>query len=138
MGRLGAAAGATLGGVCVGVLALVTHRLGGTALPWGLALAAAVSVSVSAALGVLGAGRAALVGYGLGWGAAVVVALGGRPEGDYLVAGDPLGWGLLLGVFGAVVVATVVGVAVARPAGDPSVPPRRADARASPERSARS
>jgi len=94
------------------VLALLTHRLGGNTLPWGLVLAAAASVSISWALTVLDAGPMAVVAYGLGWGAVVVVALGGRPEGDYLVAADLLGWGLLIGVTSAVFVVTVLGVAV--------------------------
>lgn len=114
MTRLSTAAFAALGGAGVGVLALLTHRLGGNTLPWGLVLAAAASVSISWALTVLRAGPTAVVAYGLGWGAAVVVALGGRPEGDYLVAADTLGWGLLIGVTTAVFVVTVLGVSTGR------------------------
>ncbi len=109
-------------GACVGVLALLVHRLGGTTLPWGLLLAAAVSVAVSAAAAVLGDGGLLPVAYGLGWGVAVLTALAGRPEGDYLVAADWRGWVLLVGVTGAVVVTTVLGMVVVRPARTPSEP----------------
>jgi len=55
-----------------------------------------------------------VIGYGVGWCAAVLLALFGRPEGDYMVAADWLGWVFLVAVSGAVVIATVLGVSAAR------------------------
>lgn len=110
MRRLAESLGAALLGAAVGLLAAVVHRGGGAARPWGLSLAVAASVAVSAGLATLGAGRGVLVGYAAGWCAAVLVVVAGRPEGDYLVAADPLGWGFLVGAFAVVMVVTIVGV----------------------------
>jgi hypothetical protein len=101
---------AVLIGAIVAVLALGVHRDGGSGRPWGLLLAVAGSAAASVLLSVVSDSRGVVLGYGLGWGAVVLVALTGRPEGDYLVAADALGWGFVLAGCGAVVIVTAVGL----------------------------
>jgi hypothetical protein len=86
--RLLAAAGGLLLGCAAGVAALAVHR----SLP-GLVLAAVASVAALVAL--RGWSRRAEIGFVLGWLLTAAVAVLGRPEGDYVVAGDLLGTGLL-------------------------------------------
>ncbi len=100
---------AALLGCGVALLALSVHRAGGAGLPWGLALAVAASTAGSLGLRAASSGQAAVVGYGAGWCAAVLLVLGGRPEGDYVIGGDLLGWGFLILACGGVVLVTVVG-----------------------------
>ncbi len=105
------ACGALLGAV-VAVLVLLTHRdeidVLGVRVPAGLVLAVVASAMPSLALRIL-AGSAAVAGYGAGWALVVLLAITGRPEGDYLVAGDWLGWTFLGLASLAVVVVTVRG-----------------------------
>ena len=100
-------------GAGVAVLALVVHRdaerVHDLLLPWGLALATLGSVLPSLALTAAGAGRWAVGAYGAGWCLVVMGLLGGRTEGDYLVAADARGWGFLVVASVAVVAVTVRG-----------------------------
>lgn len=109
--RTAVGASALLLGSLIAVPALLVHRLGGGDRPWGLVLAVLASAAGSVGLRCAGAGATGAIGYALGWGAVVVTALGGRPEGDFLVAGDALGWSFLAGAGGAVVVSTALAVA---------------------------
>ncbi|MBA2640444.1 MAG: hypothetical protein H0U77_10800 [Nocardioidaceae bacterium] len=116
-GRAALAAVAALLGAGVGVLATAVHRsatdAAGISWHWGIVLSVVASVAVSVGVATAGAGRAPVVAYGCGWSAAVLVLLGGRAEGDYLVAGDGLGWSFLVVSSLAVVAATLGGAAVA-------------------------
>jgi hypothetical protein len=91
--------GAALLGACVDVLALAIHREvwrpGSLTLPWGLVLGLATSLACGAAAAMLVGRRLGGVSYALGWVAVLFVALQGRPEGDFVVAADPLGWAFL-------------------------------------------
>ena len=99
-------------GAAVAVLVLLTHRdaveVLGVRVPAGLVLAVVASVLPSLALRIL-VGGAGVGGYGGGWALVVLLAIGGRPEGDYVVAGDWLGWTFLVLASFAVVVVTVRG-----------------------------
>ena len=101
-------------GAAMGVLALVLHRdavwVLDLMLPWGLAAATLVSVLPSLGLTLAGAGPWAVGAYGAGWCLVVMGLLGGRREGDYLVAADLRGWGFLVVASLAVVVVTMRGV----------------------------
>ena len=115
-------------GAVMGVVAVVLHRdavrVLDLLLPWGLVAATLASVLPSLGLTLAGAGRWPVGAYGAGWCLVVMGLLGGRREGDYLVAADFRGWGFLVVASLAVVVVTmrgVVGPALARRpgAGDP-------------------
>jgi Family of unknown function (DUF6113) len=125
LAHAGLTVAAVLIGAVVGVLALGVHRDGGSGRPWGLLLAVAGSAAASVVLSAVSDSRGAVLGYGLGWGAVVLVALAGRPEGDYLVAADVLGWGFVLAGCGAVVIVTAVGLLRPRAAPDLCASDRR-------------
>ena len=100
-------------GLVVGVLAVLVHRAGTGILPWGLALAVLASLAGSLGLRACGTATPGLLAYGVAWVVAVGWLLSGRPEGDYLVAADAVGWGFLVLGAGAVVVATAWATRVA-------------------------
>jgi hypothetical protein len=125
LAHAGLTVAAVLIGAVVGVLALGVHRDGGSGRPWGLLLAVAGSAAASVVLSAVSESRGAVLGYGLGWGAVVLVALAGRPEGDYLVAADALGWGFVIAGCGAVVIVTAVGLLRPRAEPDLSASDRR-------------
>lgn len=108
---------ALLLGATVAVSAVVLHRavvdLGGFSVPWGAVLGVGGSVVVSLGVGSLTRAAWPVAAYGIGWCAAVVLLLAGRPEGDYLVAGDGRGWGFLVGGALAMVSVTLLGVLAA-------------------------
>ena len=111
----GLAASVVLGAVSC-LAGAVVHReavfAGGYAvLPYGLVLAVATTWSVGKAMrDVFGAaGGLSVV---VGWLAALSWLLLGRPEGDFVVANDFLGWGLLAG--GVIVLGWLVASSVAR------------------------
>jgi hypothetical protein len=91
---------AVLLGAVTAAVALLYHRdalrVQDVLLPWGLVLATLGSALPSLGLRAVGADRAAVIGYGVAWCVVVMVVLGGRSEGDYLVAADFRGWGFLL------------------------------------------
>jgi len=91
--RAGRWVGATALGVFIGLVGTVLHR---SSVPWGLVLCLA-AVASSTVLVRAWAGLPAVVGYALGWLAAVQVLSLTGPGGDVLVPGsDVLGyvWGL--------------------------------------------
>lgn len=108
-------AAVAVAGAALAVLASVLHRLvwrsAGLTLPWGLALGVAASVLCGIAAGVL-LGRAGTFALAAGWVLALYWLLRGRPEGDYLVAADALGWwflGLSVGAMAVLVGASLAG-----------------------------
>jgi len=105
---------AVLLGAAVAVLALAAHRdaarLGGLLVPWGLALAVLGSALPGVALTAERAGRAVVAAYGAGWCLVVLALVGGRGEGDYVVAADGRGWGFLAVASLAVVAVTMWGI----------------------------
>lgn len=101
--------------VLSGLLSRAAWRPDDVVLPWGLLL----GVGASVATVVLARRLSRALGFaaGGGWVAGLGALLYGRPEGDYVIAGDLLGKAFLL-------VATVAVLATAMwpgvPAGDPS------------------
>jgi hypothetical protein len=94
----------------------VVHReavfSGGVAIvPYGLALALATTWSVGWAMRQA-FGAAGGVCVVVGWLVALAWLLLGRPEGDFVVANDWLGWGLLAG--GVIVLGLLVASSVGR------------------------
>jgi len=81
-----------LGGV-VALAALMVHR---SAFPWGLVLALVTSVAVPCRLLCSRLPRTGTA-YAVGWLAVFAVALVGRPEGDFVLAGDLEGYALIAG-----------------------------------------
>ena len=98
--RVFAALGAVLVGAGLAVAGVAVHRLtwraGGVVMPWGLVLAVATPLACAVAVRQLGGGRLGPLALVLGWVLALGVVLGGRPEGDFAVAADALGWAFLL------------------------------------------
>jgi hypothetical protein len=99
-------AGAFLLGLVVGVAATAVHRSTALDLPTGLLLAVVASLA-GAWLLRTGAVPRSAAAYCLGWVLVVGLAIAGRPEGDYAVAGDLAGYALM----GTGMVLVVVGVA---------------------------
>jgi hypothetical protein len=101
--RLAAAAATALGAALLGagidVLALAIHREvwrpGSLTLPWGLLLGLATSLACGVAAAILAGRRLGGMSFTVGWIAVLFLALQGRPEGDFVVAADPLGWAFL-------------------------------------------
>jgi hypothetical protein len=97
-------AGALLLGAVVGLASTAVHRWVLLGVPGGLLLAVSASLLTAWHLRRGPAPRSAAA-YCLGWVAVVGLALAGRPEGDYAVAGDVpgyllMGTGFLLVAFG--------------------------------------
>jgi hypothetical protein len=111
----GLAASVGLGAVSC-LVGAVVHReavfAGGYAvLPYGLLLALATTWSVGKAMqDVFGAAGGICVV--VGWLTALSLLLLGRPEGDFVVANDFLGWGLLAG--GVIVLGLLVASSVGK------------------------
>ena len=98
--------GALLLGAAVAVASLAVHRDPLAGLPAGLVFVAVVSLYVGWVLRqVTPTGRVA-VSYCVGWLAVLGYVLLGRPEGDFLVAADLEGYGLI--VVGLLVVVVLV------------------------------
>ena len=114
---------AMVAGSVLALLAVVLHRMvwrsTALTLPWGLALGVVASVLCGLAAGRLLGRRAGTLALASGWVLTLYWLLRGRPEGDYLVAGDALGWGFL--GLGVAAMAVVVGASltVRRPRGQP-------------------
>jgi hypothetical protein len=95
-----------LAGVCAGWVSRAVWRVGGAALPWGLVVAFAGSVSlVVLARSVRRTAAPVAV---VSWFAGVVVLL---VRGDTIVAGDGLGIAFLVIVTGGVLLAATIGSA---------------------------
>ena len=102
--------GCLLVGALVSLASLLVHR---SLFPLGLVVALAASYAVP--LWLLRSSRPrTAASYVAGWLAVLAVAVAGRPEGDYVVAGDLTGYLLLAGGFGLVVVALVAIAGAAR------------------------
>lgn len=121
--RLGPVLAGVLAGVVGAVaagLGLFAHRavspLGGVDLPWGLALSLLCAFTLVCAAGALAGASAAACAAG-GWVLCLLLALNGRPEGDYLLAADEAGQGFLWGGLATVAVAFVVALRLEPPAG---------------------
>ncbi len=98
-------------GALASVSTVALHR---TAFPAGLALAATAGYAVTWWL--LGCRRRWLATvFAAGWLAVFAVLVSGRPEGDFVVAGDARGYALIVTALG-LVVAGLVGLSGGRPA----------------------
>lgn len=87
MKRVALAGGLVGTGLAVGIASVAVHSTW-----WGLPLALAATAATAYALPGGWTRRASFV---LGWSGAVAVLALPRPEGDYLIAGDVSGYGLL-------------------------------------------
>lgn len=85
-------------GATTAVAAIAVHRSG----PLWLALAVAASLGVAWAVRSTGTPRLAAA-YCLGWVGVLGLALGGRREGDYVLAGDTAGYVMMATGFALVV-----------------------------------
>jgi len=101
-------AAAPLLGVAAGVAAIAVHR----SVP-GLVLGVGTALVVTWTLRLWAAYAATL--FAAGWLAPLIVAIGGRAEGDYVVSSDLMGW--LIIASGLVVAAA--GIAWGRPLSAP-------------------
>lgn len=109
-------AGALLGataGLATAVVHRQTLRVSSVTVPWGLLLGLATSYTLIRALSLTGASVRGAAGCAVGWVVMVLVLHDSRPEGDFLVASDSLGYGFVLG--GVVVVAFAVARSQATP-----------------------
>jgi hypothetical protein len=89
---------ATLIGAATAIAALAVHRSG----PAWLVLAVAASVAVAWGLRSTGTPRLGAA-YCVGWLVVLGFALAGRPEGDYVLAGDTAGYVMMATGFALVV-----------------------------------
>ncbi len=96
--------GAALLGVVVGLAALAAHRDRLLGLPVGLVVALGATFAVAWALRLTAHPRLT-ASYAAGWLVVFGTAIAGRPEGDYLVAADLAGYGLMAGGLALLVVA---------------------------------
>lgn len=103
----------TVMGAAVGVAATAVHRLEagafGAALPLGLALAVLATFAVALVLRRIPVPSRLATSYAVGWLVVFALALQGRPEGDYLVAGDAVGYALMLTAAGVLALGLVPG-----------------------------
>lgn len=113
---LAVGAGVVLGAVTA-FAGLLVHRqalrIGGQTLPWGLALALAASYALLRAASLSG-GVPAAAGVAVGWVGVMLDLQRTRPEGDFLIAADWLGYGFVLGGTAVVVVGVVQAVSESR------------------------
>lgn len=105
--------GLGLAGALTTIVALLAHRhslsVGPVLIPWALVLTVVATYAATRAAGVLG-GAGGAIAYGVGWTLMLLLTYRPRAEGDYLVAGDVRGYGLLAGGLGAVGLAIVQAV----------------------------
>ncbi|GAB2746607.1 hypothetical protein [Nocardioides pakistanensis] len=94
-------------GLAAGIAAIAVHRSSpGLVLGVGTALVALWALRLWL--------PAAAAGFAAGWLAALVVAVAGRGEGDYVVSSDLRGWMLIGGGFAVLVTGILLGRAPAR------------------------
>lgn len=102
--RLALHASALFVGAAVGCGSVVVHRIDVLQLPAGLLLALCTSFALAFALRTSDVPQLA-TSYALGWLVLFGTVLAGRPEGDYAIASDPVGYTLIVAAFAMVVVA---------------------------------
>lgn len=111
-------AGLVLLGVLLALLCLIAYRqawyVAGVLLPWGLALALLATYATVRAAAYPDGPAAGAMACGAGWVVTMIVLFRPRDEGDYLLAADVRGYGLLLG--GMLVVTAAVVRAIGAPA----------------------
>lgn len=105
-------AGLVLLGAILAFACVLAHRhalyVGSVPLPWGLLLSVGTTYAVVRAGAYLDGGAAAgAVAVGAGWVLVVIVASRPRADGDYLLAGDWVGYALILGGMAAAAAAIV-------------------------------
>ncbi|MDO9380605.1 MAG: hypothetical protein Q7T56_17305 [Nocardioidaceae bacterium] len=104
-------------GLAVGLLSVVAHRhaveVGPLVVPWGLALVLATLYTCTRAAALLGGPRGGGFAFAAGFVVTLLASYRPRAAGDYLIAGDLRGYGLLLG--GVVVVGFAVVRGLSRP-----------------------
>jgi hypothetical protein len=100
-------------GAAVAVAAVAVHRLEvlalGVPLPLGLALGVLATVAVAVVLRRIVVPSRLATSYAVGWLVVFALALQGRPEGDYLVAGDAVGYVLMLTAAGVLALGLLPG-----------------------------
>jgi hypothetical protein len=105
-------------GFGVGLLGLLVHRdevrLASVGVPWGVALCLLTSFAVVSAAGAVSGAPAAACA-AAGWVGCLLLALRGRPEGDYLLAADAVGQGFVWGGLATVGLGFVVGLRLQPP-----------------------
>lgn len=106
MSRLGWHLGAFVLGALVSVGSVMVHRRAIDGVPTGLILVVVTTLMLARALRDRGDGRLAST-YAFGWLVVLGYFLLGRPEGDYVIASDLRGYGLLVTGLVMVVVAIV-------------------------------
>jgi Family of unknown function (DUF6113) len=99
-------------GAVVGLASVIVHR---TQFPWGMLVVLATTFAVPWRL-LRSERPRTTASYAAGWLVVVAVAVKGRPEGDYVLAGDVEGY-LLLGAGLVLVVVGIVSLARGRDAG---------------------
>lgn len=118
----GVVAGVAAGvlGFVVALLGLLVHRdearVASVGVPWGVALCLVTSFAVVCAAGALSGAPAAACA-AAGWVGCLLLALRGRPEGDYLLAADAVGQGFVWGGLASVGLGFVVGLRLQPPLG---------------------
>lgn len=100
-------------GVAVGVAAVAVHRISVASLPLGLILALLATFAVAGSLDRIQVPSRLATSYAGGWVLAFALALKGRPEGDFLVASDGVGYTLMASAFVLIIIGVLSG---ARPA----------------------
>ncbi|MFY0407856.1 hypothetical protein [Solicola sp. PLA-1-18] len=114
-------------GLLTGLMAVVAHRhavvVASLVVPWGLVLVLVTLYACTRAAAELGGPRTGAFSFGAGFVVALLLAYRPRAAGDYLVAGDLRGYGLLVG--GVLVVGAGVLRGLSAPArgAPPSVAP---------------
>ncbi len=105
------AAASALLGAWAALAATLVHRqvlrMSGLTIPWGLLLGLVTIYVVIQALTLTVAGVRGAVGCAVGWVVTVLGLQSSRPEGDFLVSGDALGSGFVLGGMAVVAVAVI-------------------------------
>lgn len=96
-----------VGGLVLSICAVAVSRSiwrpGDLVLPWGLLLGTAGSVAAVRLAKLMGGWQA--VSAVAGWLLGMLLVLGGRPEGDFAIAGDGWGYAFLLGATVCVIAA---------------------------------
>jgi len=93
--------------ICAGLVSRFAWRPGSLMVPWGLLLGLAAALAVVVLARQLGRGHG-LFAVG-GWIVGLAAILLGRPEGDFVIASDFLGWAFLLAPIAVLIAAATWG-----------------------------